>query len=60
MARLSDPQRTALTLFHQQELSVEQVAQVMEMPVGTIKSHLHRGRAAMRAILGPQVGNSQS
>jgi RNA polymerase sigma-70 factor (ECF subfamily) len=55
LAQLSEPQREAVVLFHEQELSIEQVAEVMEMPVGTIKSHLHRARAAMRKILGPQL-----
>ncbi len=54
LARLSGSQREVIVLFHEQELSIEQVAQVMEMPVGTVKSHLHRARAAMRKILAPQ------
>jgi len=55
LAQLSLPQREVMVLFHEQDLSIEQVAQVMEMPVGTIKSHLHRARAAMRKVLAPQL-----
>ena len=55
LQQLSESQRLALVLFHQQGLSVDEVAHVMEMPPGTIKSHLHRGRAAMRRILGPDA-----
>lgn len=51
LARLSEPQRTALVLFYQQDQSVEQIAQVMEVPQGTVKSHLSRGRIAMRHLL---------
>ncbi len=51
MTHLTEPQRQAVLLFHQQELSVQQVASVMGMPIGTVKSHLHRARAAMRKIL---------
>jgi RNA polymerase sigma-70 factor (ECF subfamily) len=51
--QLSPAQRQALLLFHQQELTVQEVARVMEVPIGTVKSHLHRARAAMRKILGP-------
>jgi RNA polymerase sigma-70 factor (ECF subfamily) len=54
LAQLSTAQREAMLLFHQQELSIEDVAQVMEIPVGTVKSHLHRARAALRKILAPQ------
>jgi RNA polymerase sigma-70 factor (ECF subfamily) len=55
LGQLTPPQREAMTLFHEQELSIEEVAQVMEMPLGTIKSHLHRARAAMRKTLGPKM-----
>lgn len=55
LLELSDSQRTAVVLFHEEEMSIEQIAEVMAMPVGTIKSHLHRGRAALRKILGPQL-----
>ena len=49
--KLSPPQREAVVLFHQQQLSVQDVAAVMQLPVGTVKSHLHRGRAVMRQYL---------
>lgn len=55
MGQLTGPQREAIVLFHEQDLSIEQVAQVMEVPVGTVKSHLHRARAAMRKLLGPRL-----
>ena len=55
LSQLSEPQRTAIVLFHEKEMSIEDVAAAMEMPVGTIKSHLHRARAAMRKLLGPKV-----
>lgn len=54
LGQLSTAQREVMLLFHQQELSIEDVAQVMEIPVGTVKSHLHRARAALRKILAPQ------
>lgn len=37
-------QRTAFALFHEQELSCAEVAEVMQSPVGTIKVWLHRAR----------------
>lgn len=55
LLKLSDAQRTVMVLFHQQELSIEEISDVMEMPVGTIKSHLHRARSAMRKTLASQI-----
>jgi len=52
--KLTDTQKASIVLFYQHELSIQEVADVMEMPAGTIKSHLHRARAALRQLLGPQ------
>ncbi|MDX1682291.1 MAG: sigma-70 family RNA polymerase sigma factor [Phycisphaeraceae bacterium] len=48
METLSDPQRTTLLLFYQQELPIDEIATILEMPTNTVKSHLHRARAALR------------
>lgn len=50
--QLTSAQREALLLFHQQGLTIEDAAAVMELPPNTVKSHLHRGRAALREKLG--------
>lgn len=51
IARLTDAQREAILLFHQQGFSVQEAAAMMNLPVGTVKSHLHRARAALRQML---------
>ena len=40
--------RAAITLFYVQELKYEQIAEVMEVPVGTVKTYLFRGRNLLR------------
>lgn len=50
LAELSDEQRQIILLFHQQEWPICQIAQYMNMPEGTVKSHLHRGRRKMRKL----------
>lgn len=40
-----------LELYYWEELSVEEVARVVEIPVGTVKSRLHRGRELLREAL---------
>ena len=57
MSQLTESQRQAVTLFHSQGLSVQEAAEVMGLPVGTVKSHLHRGRAAMRKLLEANLGS---
>jgi RNA polymerase sigma-70 factor (ECF subfamily) len=51
MAELSPPYRAALTLRHMQQLSYQEVADALGIPLGTVKTHLHRARAALRSRL---------
>jgi RNA polymerase sigma-70 factor, ECF subfamily len=51
LARLPEDQRRAIVLFHLCDLSVDQVADEVGVPAGTIKARLSRGRTALRAIL---------
>ena len=44
LARLRDEYRQAFVLFHQQELSYADIAATMQVPLGTIKTWVHRAR----------------
>jgi RNA polymerase sigma-70 factor (ECF subfamily) len=50
-ARLSVDDRTILVLHHLQERPVAEIAAVLGAPAGTIKSRLHRARAALESAL---------
>ena len=41
--RLTPVQRATVLLFYRQEFSCQEIARVLELPVATVKSHLHRG-----------------
>jgi RNA polymerase sigma-70 factor (ECF subfamily) len=45
---LPEKQRQAVILYYQEERSVEEVAEMMGLPLNTVKTHLHRARAALR------------
>jgi RNA polymerase sigma-70 factor, ECF subfamily len=49
--RLSAEQRAVLVLQHYLSLSHDEMAEVLGIPVGTVRSRLHGARAAMRAAL---------
>ena len=49
---LPDKQRQAIVLFYQEDRSIEDIAGMLGMPVNTVKTHLHRGRARLAAALG--------
>ena len=48
---LGEEQREIVVLFHQLEWPIALIAEHMGMPEGTIKSHLHRSRKKLRAVL---------
>ncbi len=49
--RLTPPQRATILLFYRHEMSCRDVAQVIQLPLATVKSHLHRARARLRVEL---------
>jgi RNA polymerase sigma-70 factor (ECF subfamily) len=51
LACLNEEQREIVVLFHQLDWPICQIAEYMDMPEGTVKSHLHRGRMKMRSAL---------
>jgi RNA polymerase sigma-70 factor (ECF subfamily) len=55
IAELPEKQRQAVTLYYLQERSCEEVAEMLAMPVNTVKTHLHRARAKLAAELGPEM-----
>src|SRR5262249_10853360 len=57
--RQLDPQhRAVLVLHHYAGYSVPEIAELVDLPEGTVKSRLHRGPRAMRIALGiPEPGS---
>jgi len=51
LAGLPISEREMLTLFYLRELSLAEIASMLAMPVGTVKSRLHRARQELRHAL---------
>lgn len=49
--RLSVPQRATVLLFYRHDMGCQDIARVLELPVATVKSHLHRARLRLREML---------
>ena len=50
---LPRPQRLALTLYYVAGLRYRKIAEVVELPVTTVKGRIQEGRKRLRSILGP-------
>ena len=48
---LTPPQRTSLVLRYYDGRSEVEIADALDCPVGTVKSHLHRGLARLREVV---------
>jgi len=60
LGKIAEPYRTTLILRDLEEMSYEEIADILEVSLGTVKSRLTRGREALRQRLTPyvrEVGN---
>ena len=51
LAQLRPDYRRLIVLRYQEDQSYEDIAALLNLPLGTVKSHLHRARAAMAGLL---------
>ena len=51
LERLPEVQQQVITLFYLQDRSVEDVGHMLDLPEGTVKSHLHRARQALADLM---------
>jgi RNA polymerase sigma-70 factor (ECF subfamily) len=51
LALLRPPERSALTLCFALGMPHEEAAEVMKVPLGTLKSHVARGREKLKILL---------
>jgi RNA polymerase sigma-70 factor (ECF subfamily) len=54
--RIRPEYRRVLVLRYQEELDYAEIAAITELPVGTVKTFLHRGRQALARELGTSAG----
>jgi len=52
VANLSISQRVVVVLYYLNDLSLQEIAEVLDVPVGTVKSRLHYGRQTLKKSLG--------
>ena len=57
LGRISLHHREVLTLFFLRDLRIEEIAEVLEIPLGTVKSRLNYAKRALKAVLEKEAGN---
>jgi len=56
VSKLPDDYRAAITMYHFNGLSYDEIAQMTHKPMGTIKAHIHRARSVLKTRLLERVG----
>ncbi len=51
LAQMPEYQQAMLVMYHVEALSYEEIAETLDLPIGTVKSRLNRARVALRDIL---------
>jgi RNA polymerase sigma-70 factor (ECF subfamily) len=58
LRRLPEEMRTAVVLREFSGMNYEEISEVMEIPLGTVRSKIFRARARLREMLEPYVYES--
>ena len=56
---LPGPYRAVLTLYYLRQFSYREIADILGLPVGTVKTHLHRAREMLRRKLLERYGREE-
>lgn len=51
IGRLPPKYRSAIVLKYMEDLTLQEISEVLDIPVATVKTRIHRGREALRVIL---------
>lgn len=54
IAELPERYRVVVTLYYLQDVSYPEIAEVLDVPLGTVKTHLHRAKKLLRKQLSTQ------
>lgn len=57
MTRLSDEHRVILVLREMDELDYDAISEILDLPIGTVRSRLHRARMRLRELLETIMNN---
>lgn len=54
LLKLPVNQRVVVVLFYVNDLQVQEIAEILDIPIGTVKSRLHYGRQALKEVIEKQ------
>lgn len=55
--QIDESQRAAIVLFHFHDMPYTEIAEVLQVPVNTVRTYLYRGRKRLRELMSGQEGS---
>lgn len=55
IAQLPDVQRQSLLLYTEENMSYAEIAEIMDVSIGTVKSRIHHAKRGLRGLLRPET-----
>jgi RNA polymerase sigma-70 factor (ECF subfamily) len=59
LVQVDEPYRSALALFYLEDHSYREIAEILEIPAGTVMSRLSRGKEILRKLLAEPATHSR-
>lgn len=53
VGQLPEYQKAMIVMYHSESMSYEEIAEALDLPIGTVKSRLNRARLSLRQLLVP-------
>ena len=60
LAGLKPPHRAILSLYYLEELPIQEIARILGIPEGSVKSRLFYARESLKKVMEPMVGFSDT
>jgi RNA polymerase sigma-70 factor (ECF subfamily) len=61
LERVGEPYQSALTLFYMEDCSYKDIAEILNVPLGTVQSRISRGLAQLQQLVtNPGVGRRET
>ncbi|TFB12719.1 RNA polymerase sigma factor [Candidatus Marinimicrobia bacterium MT.SAG.4] len=51
VAKLPSKFASILTMYHLNQMKYDEISELMDIPIGTVKSHIHRGRILLKTLI---------
>ena len=60
LGRVGEPYHAALTLFYMEDCSYKEIAEILDIPLGTVQSRISRGMSQLQQLIRDEITEPRS